>query len=134
MATQITLPKDSEGHEISLDTNVLYDRLGNPREVMRFAYSVQKNSEKWYVIFVDNIENLASEMLLNPPAPDSFDKLLEDLDRAAKNTDASHTVACAYINHCVNTCYDCKFYKQRSCVRGMCVDIADRIRNIRNEN
>lgn len=84
MATQITLPRDSEGHEISLDTNVLYDRLGNPREVMRFAYSVQKDSKKWYVIFVDNIESLASEMLLNPPAPDSFDKLLEDLDRAAK--------------------------------------------------
>ena len=115
-------------------TLMYYDRLGNPREVMRFAYSVQKNSEKWYVIFVDNIENLASEMLLNPPAPDSFDKLLEDLDRAAKNTGASRTVACAYINHCVNTCHDCKFYKQRSCVRGMCVDIADRIRNIRNEN
>lgn len=38
MATQITLPKDAEGKEVPLDTELLYDEYGNQRRIVKFIY------------------------------------------------------------------------------------------------
>lgn len=38
MATQITLPKDAEGREVPLDTEMLYDEYGEQRRIAKFIY------------------------------------------------------------------------------------------------
>lgn len=127
--TNIELPKDAEGREIPLDTKVLYDQDGNPREVARFAYTLLRDCDKWDVIFVNGYDRYASEMLLEPP--DSWEKLLEGLDRAASKT---YCGACAYFGKAgVCACSSCIANKNESCERAVYANIASRIRNLRGE-
>lgn len=78
----IELPMDAEGREIPLDTTVLYDEEGNPREVARFTYSPRNMflDRRWEVVFINGFDRRSSEMFLNPPEPpDSWEKLEKDL-------------------------------------------------------
>lgn len=82
----IELPKDAEGREIPLDTEVLYDKDGHPNDVSYFTYAPR---------------SYASAMHLTPP--DSWEKLEEDLDMCvAENT------ACMYFSK-DGTCLDVVF-------------------------
>lgn len=116
----VELPKDAEGREIPLDTNVLYDQDGNPREVARFAYTLLRDCDKWDVIFVNGYDRYTSEMLLEPP--DSWEKLEEDLGRGKD--------ICDYYEDCPaemdgKSCSECK--------KAALKNIASRIRKLRGE-
>lgn len=124
----IELPRDAEGREIPLDTKVLYDQDGNPREVARFAYTLSRDWDKWDVIFVNGYDRYTSEMLLEPP--DSWEELEEDLGRGA---DALDYEACAYFGKSSCDCSSCIADKGGTCERVAMRDIASRIRKLRGE-
>lgn len=131
----IELPKDAEGREIPLDTEVLYDADGDQREVERFAYSVRRDYDNWDVVFVNGFDRYASEMYLNPPAPpDSWEKLEDDLGRGS-GYDVINA-SCRYLNP-TDKCSGCPI----SAGSGDCFnreafsfgDILRRIRKLRGE-
>lgn len=130
----VELPKDAKGREIPLDTNVLYDQDGNSREVARFAYTLSRDYDKWDVIFVNGYDRYASEMLLEPPEPpDTWEKLLEDLDRASKS--GAVTSHCRYFN-ATNRCANCPINNVGGCThkdKRAFGDILNRIRKLRGE-
>lgn len=124
----IELPKDAEGREIPLDTKVLYDQDGNPREVVRFAYTLSRDCDKWDVIFVNGYDRYASEMLLEPP--DSWSKLEEDLDGCIEKDEV-----CCYYNK-NKDCRSCPISgnNPNGCISEVFKDVKKRIRNLRGED
>lgn len=137
MATQITLPRDAAGREIPLDTKVLYDGDGNAKEVQAFDYSPVESM--WRVLLLgDFMLFLTYDMYLTPP--DSWEKLLEDLDNAAKGGDNAE---CCYMRRedieVGEQCPGCRLYEQgkdkfNECSYLAYADIADRIRKLRGED
>ena len=129
----IELLKDAKGREIPLDTKVLYDQDGDPREVARFAYTLSRDYDKWDVIFVNGYDRYASEMLLEPP--DTWEKLEEDVGRAAER-DVVPT-GCRYFN-AANKCNGCPLYGSVNCDvhrdERAFADIIKRIRKLRGED
>lgn len=138
MTTQITLPRDAEGREIPLDTSVLYDKDSNELCVKRFEFA--PFVKEWCVIVQKSLTAMASTYYRNPqnvylekPAPpDTWEKLLEDLDRCAIENDGLNSIACAYMNQGGGICGDCKFCDNRTrrCLNQMVEDIASRIRRL----
>lgn len=74
---------------------------------------------------------LKAEMLTHkqPEPPDSWEKLLGDLDRAT-NCEIS---ACCYASNAEKPCKSCKFNRWSNCVGHIFADIADRIRTLMEE-
>lgn len=139
MATQITLPKDAEGKEVPLDTELLYDEYGNQRRIMKFIYhhDCETGAEEWTVEYDNGVERFVSVMYLTQP--DSWKKLEEDLGRVIERIERNYafcSMACTYTNRDENAaCNDCKFYNSRGrCLDQMIVDIASRIHNLRNKD
>lgn len=125
----VELPKDAKGREIPLDTNVLYDQDGNPREVARFAYTLSRDYDKWDVIFVNGYDRYASEMLLEPPEPpDTWEKLLEDLDSCSVSTQYA---PCAYFSDSTGSCKKCPANPHEECLVQMVKHITLRIHKLR---
>ena len=136
MTTQITLPKDADGREIPLDTKVLYDGDGNAKEVQAFDYSPVESM--WRVLLLgDFILFLTCDMHLTPP--DSWEKLEEDLDNAAKGGDNAE---CCYMRRedieVGEQCPGCRLYETKDdfteCSYIAYGDIAARIRKLRGED
>lgn len=131
----IELPKDAEGREIPLDTKLLYDKEGNPKEVSIFAYTPRSYSSGWSVVLAGGFERFASAMFLNPPEPpDSWEKLEDDLRRGA---DAESYPMCKYANGEEFSCSKCRFLRGEGCcarVNESFADILDRIRKLRSES
>lgn len=131
----IKLPKDAEGREIPLDTKLLYDKEGNPKEVSIFAYTPRSYSSGWSVVLAGGFERFASAMFLNPPEPpDSWEKLEDDLRRGA---DAESYPMCKYANGEEFSCSKCRFLRGEGCcarVNESFADILDRIRKLRSES
>lgn len=122
----IELPKDAEGREIPLDTEVLYMKDGTKHNVEGFMFC-RRNAE-WSVethIAIYDTE----ELYLTPP--DSWKKLEEDLGRGA---DALNYEACAYFGKSACDCSSCIADKGETCERVAMRDIADRIRKLRGED
>lgn len=86
----IELPKDAEGREIPLDTDVLYSGNGFQNNIRGFLYRSKGISikDRWIVVFANGIERFAFQMHLTPP--DSWEKLEEDLDRCIEADCISH--------------------------------------------
>ncbi len=134
--TNIELPRDAAGLEIPLDTKVLYDGDGNAKEVQSFDYSPLESM--WRVLLLrDFILFLTSDMYLTPP--DSWEKLLDDLDNAAKGGDNAE---CCYTRRdgieVGEQCPGCRLYEQGKDKFNECsclayADIAARIRKLRSE-
>lgn len=102
----VTLPMDADGHSIPLDTEVLYS---GPDKVKVLSFSYYPLADYWTVNHSRSSfcskQCLSTELRLSPP--DSWDKLLGDLDRAANGmTDGA----------------ECRY-----------ADIADRIRTLRGK-
>lgn len=137
MASQINLPRDAEGLEIPLDTKVLYDGDGNAKEVQAFDYSPVESM--WRVLLLgDFILFLTSDMHLT--ARDNWEKLLDDLDNAAKGGDNAE---CLYMRRedieVGEQCPGCRLYEQgkdkfNECSYLAYADIAARIRKLRGED
>lgn len=101
MATQITLPKDAEGKEVSLDTKLLYDECGNQCEVAKFTYDLsgETTDSKWTIEYKNGVRRFISQMYLTQP--DSWKKLEEDLDKCISSDDS-----CYYFSKS-GMCCDC---------------------------
>lgn len=134
----IELPKDVEGREIPLDTKVLYGDDGECFEVNRFTYSVVQTIPglKWGVVFMNCRYDYCSSFYLTPPEPpDSWEKLEEDLGRAAER-DVVPT-GCRYFN-ATNKCNGCPLYGGVNCDvhrdERAFENIIDRIRKLRGED
>ena len=121
----VELPKDAEGREIPLDTECLYTCNGEKQEVISFTY--YRREDRWEVGTDTHIVN-SINLYITPP--DSWEKLLDDLDAAG---DARHQEACAYFNRDkdVYCCTSCPAYKD-DCVLIAMRDIASRIRKLRS--
>lgn len=133
--TNIELPRDAEGREIPLDTNVLYDGDGNAKEVQAFDYSPVESM--WRVLLLgDFILFFTSDMYITPP--DSWEKLLDDLDNAAKGGDNAE---CLYMRRedieVGEQCSGCRLYNAddvfSDCSLLAYADIAARIRKLRGD-
>lgn len=122
----VELPKDAEGREIPLDTEVLYDKEGKRREVDWYTFYPDK--DMWDVVLADSSAHF-SPRNLSLTQPDSWEKLLDDLDAEC---DARHQEACAYFNrdkdeYCCTSCPGGK----DGCVLIAIRDITSRIRKLR---
>lgn len=78
------LPKDAEGREISLDTEVLYQGDGKEYTVIKWecGFCPRNTASEWGVYLAHNGSQeycTPERMYLTPP--DSWEKLEEDLDR-----------------------------------------------------
>lgn len=132
----IELPKDAEGREIPLDTEVLYNEDGKRFDVNRFTYSVVQTIPdlKWGVVFMDCSYDYCISFYLAPPEPpDSWEALEEDLSRGAN---AKSCQFCNYVNSKTFACGKCRFMKDKNhCahVNDVFADILDRIHKLRGE-
>lgn len=145
MTTQITLPKDAEGREIPLDTKALYGMDGEGLNVRHFEFN--PISGEWIISalkdgpsnWVDVYRSPQNVHLEKPAPPDSWEKLLEDLDNAAKGGDNAE---CLYSRRegvaAGSQCYGCKLYRSDygslECEYLAYGDIAERIRKLRGED
>lgn len=129
---EVDLPRDYEGREIPLETDVLFDANGRKVRVTsyRCRIDVLGHGAVWKVFSPDvrGEDGLlyASDLYLMPP--DSWEKLLEDLDESASR---SNYVQCGYFGMDSNTCSKCRSRGVFPCTSSMANDIAARIRKLR---
>lgn len=137
----IELPKDAEGREIPLDTEVLYDERGDKLLIKRIEFDTFK--KEWLLAVtkdstaIANLYRSPQRVYLEKPATrDSWENLLEDLDNAAKGGDNAE---CCYMRRDgieVGTqCHGCKLYERgednfSECSYLAYADIAARIRKL----
>ena len=131
MATQITLPKDAEGKEVSLDTETLYDEYGNQRNIVKFIYhhDCETGAKGWTVEYDNGVERFVSLMYLTQPYTDSWKQLEEDLNNGISGA----SPCCAYAGSKTYSCDKCCFESARYCTRRVFTDIRNRIRKLRGE-
>ena len=131
----IDLPKDAEGREIPLDTEVLYDSCGTKVSVKEFLFRTLAESQKieWTIKaqYEGNLYyNSFRPKDMHLTQPDTWEKLEEDLGRGA---DALNYEACAYFGKDGSDCSSCIADKGATCERVVMRDIASRIRKLRGE-
>lgn len=133
----IELPKDAEGREIPLDTEVLYDRCGTKVSVKEFLSrtSVENQRTGWTIkaAYEGNIDYSSFKPKnMHLTQPDTWERLLEDLNEAG---DARYDEACAYFHRDKDEdgCTSCAGGED-GCARIAMRDIADRIRKLRGED
>lgn len=125
----IKLPKDAEGREIPLDTECLYTYKGEKQDVLSFTYYRRKD-----IWEIETDMRTVNSIYLYLTEPDSWEKLEEDLNRAAKRDGV--TSQCRYFNT-TNKCVNCPIHNDF----GGCAhkderafgDILNRIRKLRGE-
>lgn len=134
----ITLPRDAEGREIPLNTKKIYDEMGNERRVMHIEYDPY--GREWGFIVSQGVSSgfLSTRYahLEKPAPPDSWEKLLEDLDNASKGGDVAE---CLYMRRdgMEVQCPGCRLEDDESddieCSYLVFADIAARIRKLRGD-
>ena len=132
----IELPKDGEGREIPLDTEVLYDSCGTKVSVKEFLSRTLVESQKteWTikVAYEGNLYyNSFKPKNMRLAQPDTWERLLDDLDRGAA---ALNYEACAYFGKSACDCSSCIADKDETCERVVMRDIASRIRKLMGED
>lgn len=131
----IELPKDAEGREIPLDTEVLYRQDGEELKVIRWEFYPRGDTKHLVLLELNGLRDFykPKQLLLTPP--DSWKKLLEDLDRGA---DADFAFPCAYFDKGGSDCESCivnmRTDWRTSCDRVAMSEIASRIRKLRGED
>lgn len=133
----IELPKDAEGREIPLDTEVLYDLCGTKVSVKEFLSrtSVENQRTGWTIkaAYEGKIDyNSFKPKDMHLTQPDTWERLLEDLREAG---DARYYEACAYFHRDKDKdgCTSCPGGED-GCTRIAMRDIASRIRKLRGED
>lgn len=135
----IELPKDAEGREIPLDTEVLYDLCGTKVSVKEFLFRTLVESQKteWTIeaAYEGNLYyNSFKPKNMHLTQPDTWEKLEEDLGRAAERKDI--TSQCRYFNT-TNRCANCPISKVGGCTHKDELafgNILIRIRKLRGED
>lgn len=132
---EVPLPKDYVGREIPMNTEVMYDINGKKVHITSFTYSFNVISlwGQWKVFSPDiRGEDYgmlpASSLYLIPP--DSWEKLLEDLDEGANHPEYS---SCFYFRKDGCDCSLCEADRYSGCDQPAFKDIASRIRKLRGE-
>lgn len=130
----IELPRDAEGREIPLDTEVLYDRCGTKVDVKEFLSrtSVENQRTGWVIkaAYEGNIDyNSFKPKNMHLTPPDSWEKLEEDLDRCIEKSNI-----CMYYSQ-NGLCKSCAIseYDRRGCTSIVVDDLKHRIRKLRGE-
>lgn len=132
----IELPKDAKGQEVPLDVDALYDKNGERLAIYAWEYMPKLKYSRWRVRFLfddSGVKYYPDEYYLTPP--DSWEKLEEDLGRAAERD--AITSHCRYFNT-TKKCANCPIYNGV----GGCThkderafgDILKRIRKLRGED
>lgn len=136
--TNIELPRDAAGREIPLDTVCMYDCNGDSISITRWCFTTRLEpmfSEKNIWIAIDKEGLVKDPALLHLTPPDSWEKLLDDLDNAAKGGDNAE---CLYMRRedieVGEQCSGCRLYNAddvfSDCSLLAYADIADRIRKL----
>lgn len=132
----VELPKDAEGREIPLDTQVLYDSDGIEFFTDKSMY--MRVTDEWWFFghFGSSIStHQVAAKRLHLTTPDSWEKLEEDLGRAAER-DVVPT-GCRYFN-ATNKCNGCPLYGSVNCDvhrdERAFENVLDRIRKLRGED
>lgn len=130
------LPLDADGVPIRIGDTVWYvgDDLeiekSEPQEVVGLVSVFA--ADGIYIMTRDYTDKAIAPHLLThkqPEPPDSWDKLIGDLDRAANGvTDGAE---CRYADNAGKTCKSCKFDESTECTGYIFADIARRIRTLR---
>ena len=141
----IELPKDAEGREIPLDTKALYGMDGDGLNVRHFEFN--PISGEWIIAalkdgpsnWVDVYRSPQNVHLEKPAPPDSWEKLLDDLERAihTPDPDTYDSLVCGYFDSANMDCAECerKYYICReTCNDAAWLDITARIDKLRRED
>lgn len=121
----VELPKDAEGREIPLDTEVLYDKEGKRREVDWYTFYPDK--DRWDVVFEDSCVHHSTNFF-SITQQDNWEKLEEDLSEISKGS------VCHYFHKGgSNTCEGCPADGVGSCWPTMARDVKSRIRKLMGE-
>lgn len=125
----VELPKDAEGREIPLDTEVLYDKEGKRREVNWYTFYPDKDI--WDVVLAGSSAHF-SPRNLSLTQPDSWEKLEEDLGKILNHP---QKIVCAYFNRERKDCDGCKLENcEGSCSHACLENIMTRIHELRGED
>lgn len=129
----VELPRDAEGREIPLDTVVLFGGNGNAYNITGWIYVTDfdlsnSTAGQWRAL-TDKFTRLDPELMYLTPS-DSWEKLLEDLGKAASKT---YCGACTYFGMNSINCDKCTIGDLSSCESVAMRDIADRIRKLMGE-
>ena len=132
---EVPLPRDHEGREIPMNTEVLYDINGKKVHITSFTYGFDVIGlwGQWKVFSFDirgEKDGMlpADSLYLTPP--DSWEKLEEDLDSCSAST---RYTPCAYFNSSNYSCEKCHADPNKECIVQMAKHIALRIHNLRGE-
>lgn len=131
----IELPKDAEGREIPLDTEVLYDSCGTKVSVKEFLSrtSVENQRTGWTIkaAYEGNIDyNSFRAKDMHLTQPDTWERLLEDLTAF---DDGQTYGPCHYFHELGDDCMSCPA-RDDACADAVMRDVASRIRNLRGED
>lgn len=126
METQITLPHDAEGREIPLDTRKIFDEEGNEWHVVHVEYNPRTHGWR-FVVSKDGLRRFLYEgyaYLENPLPPDSWNKLLDDMERAIHTPDPGtyDSLMCGYFDSINTDCDECE--RKHHICRETCNDAA----------
>lgn len=138
----IELPVDANGMTVPLDTSVMYRDDNSRFPVTDFFYEAIPN--RWFArngnicietsrLHLQTRKKNCYEQLI---ADDSWDKLIDDLDRAYHEPKADDTL-CAYTGRSrkQNKCRHCRFnWTDKICEKSTMLDIEFRIRKLLGEN
>lgn len=120
-------PVDKDGHRVPLDTTILYGPRGERYKVKSFVHFPL--TDGWFMECASTHDLIdVSSLRLN--APDSWEKLLEDLDEGANHSGYS---SCFYFRKVECDCALCKADRYSNCDQPVFKDIASRIRRLRGE-
>lgn len=132
----VELPKDAEGREIPLDTEVLYDKDGKELRVKRIEFD--PFNDVWRFVVQKGSLDLGAfyyrpeyVCLEKPTKPDSWEKLEEYLDKAASKT---YCGTCTYFGKNPTDCDTCSIGDISACDSAAMRDIASRIRKLSGED
>lgn len=140
----IELPKDADGREIPLDTEVLYDMCETKVSVKEFLFRtlVESQRTQWTIkaayegnFYYNSFK--PENMHLTPP--DSWEKLEEDMTRAinAPKPYNFDSMTCGYFDNAGSSCQECKKkngFDSFNCNTVAWKDILSRIRKLRGED
>ena len=129
----VELPKDSEGREIPLDTDALYDKNGERLTIYAWEYMPKLKHSKWRVLFLfdeSDVKYYPDDYYLTPP--DSLEKLEEDLGKILNHP---QKIVCAYFNRERKDCDGCRIENcEGSCSYACLEDIMTRIHELRGDS
>lgn len=126
-AMDVPAPTDADGRLVPLSVNALFADGGKMVTVEEITF----DGCWWYVKCLETTRLRLSHFHLEH---DSWERLLEDLERPTESGDKFYSMACAYVNNSGNTCGDCKLRGSCGrCTKGMLEDIASRIRKLRGD-